>query len=129
MFSIRVLPPEESDIDGVRLGEIIIGDFTEQFACYTILEPVDRLDNLWRMELHKLIDGAASVALVHDPRFAWIIYREGGHCFIQQALSLNGDFGKRLATRVTLTEEGYTVSEWQTNISTIAQFIGKQNAA
>jgi len=129
MFSIRVLPLEESDIDGVRLGEIIIGDFMEQFACYPVLGPIDWLDNFWRAELKKLLDGAASVALVHDPRFAWIIYREGERCFIQQVLSLDGDFGKHLAARVTLTEEGNTVSEWQTEISTIAQFVGKQNAA
>ncbi len=125
MFSIRVLPPEKSDIDGVRLGEITVGDFTEQFACYPVLEAVDRLDNLWRAELHKLIAGAASVALVHDPRFAWIIYREGERCFVQQVLSLDGDFGRHLATRITTTEEGNTVSEWRTEISTIERFVGK----
>lgn len=129
MFSIRVLPPDESDIDGVRLGEITIGDFTEQFACYPILGPVDQLDDLWCVELHRLINGAASVALVHDPRFAWIIYREDECCFVQQVLSQDGDFGNHLATRITTTEDGNAVSEWCAEISTIEQFVGKQNAA
>ena len=129
MFSIRVLPTEECGTDGVRLGEIIVGDFTERFACYPVFGSVDQLDTLWRDELFKLIDGAASVALVHDPRFAWIVYREVEQCFVQQVFSLDGDFGHHLVTRLTTTEDGNAVSEWCTQLSTIKRFAGEQSEA
>ena len=124
MFSIRALPTIEGDIDGQRLGEISINEFTEQFACYPIGTTVDDLDRVWRDELRKLVGGAAAVALVHDPRFAWIIYRDGQNCFVQQVFSPDGDFHKHLVSRTTVTEDGHGVSEWSIDVSAIAQFLG-----
>ncbi len=123
MFSIRVLPPHQCNVDGQRLGEISIGDFAEQFTCYPIFGSVDELECIWRAELRKLIDGAASVALAYDPRFAWIIYREGQHCFVQQVFARDGDFCNHLASRCTVTEEGHSVSEWDTDVSAIARWL------
>jgi hypothetical protein len=124
MFSIRVLPATESDVDSQRLGEISIGEFTERFACYPVGASVDELDRLWRVELRKLVEGVTAVALTHDPRFAWVIYREGKNCFIQQVFSPDGDFFGHLASRITVTENGHRVSEWNTDVSAIAQFLG-----
>ena len=124
MFSIRVLPANESDVDSQRLGEISIGEFTERFACYPNGPNADELDSAWRVELRKLIEGAAAVALAHDPRFAWVIYREGENCFVQQVFSPDGDFRGHLASHITVTEDGNCVSEWNTDVSAIAQFLG-----
>lgn len=125
MFSIRVLPTTECGVDGQRLGEISISEFTERFACYPVgNKNVDELDGVWRAELRKLFEGATAVALAHDPRFAWIIYREGQSCFIQQVFSPDGDFRDHLASRITTTEAGHCVSEWNTDISAIAEFLG-----
>lgn len=124
MFAIRILPATESDIDRQRLGEITIGEFTEQFACYPDGASFDELDRVWRAELRKLVDGASAVALTHDPRFAWVIYREGQSCFIQQVFSPDGAFRGRLASHTAVTEDGHRVSEWNTTVSAIAEFLG-----
>jgi hypothetical protein len=124
MFSIRVLPVTECDEDGQRLGEISINEFTEQFACYSGGVGVDELDRAWKAELRKLVDGATAVALSHDPRFAWVIYREGQNCFVQQAFAPDGDFRHHLASRNAESEDGHSVSEWNTDVSAIARFLG-----
>lgn len=125
MFAIRVLPTTEIDVDDQRLGEISIGEFTERFACHPSGASIDELDRVWRAALRKLVDGATSVALVHDPRFAWVIYREGRSCFVQQVLSPDGDFRDHLASRTAVTEDGHRVSEWNTDVSAIAHFFGE----
>lgn len=124
MFSIRTLPAIESDVDGQRLGEISIDGFTEQFACYPVGVSVNELDRIWRVELRKLVNGSAAIALIYDPRFAWVIYRDGQSCFVQQVFSPDGDFGDHLASRTTVTEGGQRVSEWNIEVSAIAQFLG-----
>ena len=82
-FAIELLAAEVTK-DGVRLGCITIGRFTERFACYPVFGTIEDLELQWMESLRKLVEGSASaVALIHDPRFAWIIYREGNHCFVQ----------------------------------------------
>ena len=124
MFAIRVLPATERDVDGQHLGEITISEFTERFACYPGGAGADELDRVWRAELRKLVDGATAVALAHDPRFAWVIYREGQSCFVQQVFSSDGDFRDHLASHTAVTEDGHRVSEWNTDVSAIAEFLG-----
>lgn len=122
MFAIRVLPLSQSDSDGQRLGEITIDDFEEQFACNPVDIAIDQMETHWRHQLAKIVRGETVVALVRDPRFAWIIYREGDQCFVQERLSLDGNF-KRIGPRKTQTEDGHSVSEWTTTVSAIRQFI------
>ena len=118
MFSIRILPPEASEPDGPPLGEITIGDFTESFACY----PADSREAKWREQLQALVDGKAVALLVHDPRFAWVLFREGDVCFVQQKLSLDGTFTD-IGGRTLVTEDGDPVSEWSTSVSDIRAFL------
>lgn len=122
MFYIRVLPEHEISPTGERLGQICIGNFSERFACSLV--SIEGLESNWANQLRSLIEGTYSVALVHDPRFAWIVYREDKKCFVQQALSLTGDFREHLDCRVTTTEDGERVSEWSTTIEEISEFIG-----
>jgi hypothetical protein len=124
MFSIGLLPPSQSGPDGARLGEIVIGRFNERFCVHPIGGAVQDVESRWRAELRKLVAGASSVALVFDPRFAWVIYREESTCFVQEVLALNGDFSSHLGARHTLTEDGNRVSEWVTDLSSIERFIG-----
>ena len=35
MFAIRLLPPTRVGLDGQRLGEIVVGDLRETFACHS----------------------------------------------------------------------------------------------
>ena len=90
MFDICLLPSSQLGPDGQRLGRITIGDFTERFACHPVIASVEEYPRIWKEKLRLLIDGQSSVALVHDPRFAWIIYRDGESCHVQQHLALNG---------------------------------------
>ncbi|XZG69526.1 hypothetical protein ACTSKR_12820 [Chitinibacteraceae bacterium HSL-7] len=124
MFSIRLLPPSERSPDVPRMGEIVIGEFIERFTVCPLDGNFDALEASWQAELHKLLNGAASVALVFDPRFAWVVYREGSTCFVQEVLALRGDFSEHLSVRHTVTEEGGRISEWVTDVSSVARFIG-----
>lgn len=119
MFSVRVLPESKGR------AEITIGDFTEQFACD--VSQGGKLDRLWRSELHKLVGGAPAIVLVHDPRFAWVLYRIGDACFVQQVFARDGDFRAHLATRVTVTEDGEPISEWPVHLSELEKFLHEQS--
>jgi hypothetical protein len=122
MFDIRVLPAAQLGPDGQRLGEITIEDFTERFACHRYAKPVDEFEGLWRHELLRLVRGEPAVALVHDPRFAWVVYRVGHRCFVQQKLSLSGVFTD-LEPRCTHTEDSVRISEWATSLAEIRRYL------
>ena len=121
MFDIRVL--RDRDEDGGRLGRITIGEFKEVFACGFDDATVEGLTDRWCTELRLLIQGRPAVALVHDPRFAWILYREGDWCFVQQILSLDGNFNV-LPPRETESDDGSPTSEWKTDIHSIQEYLG-----
>ena len=123
MFHIKILDTVECQYEGACFGQIRIGKFTERFLCYPVTCPISELENQWKEELRKLLEGKSAVALVHDSRFAWILYRNADHCFIQQAMSLNGDFAEHLSIRKTFTEEGIKISEWSTKLIEIKQFL------
>jgi hypothetical protein len=122
MFSIRLLPPARRGSDRQRLGEIVVGNFREVFSFYPSGAPVNELPAVWRAELAALVAGEPVALLRHDPRFAWVVYREGEECFIQQRLSIDGRF-QGLLPRVVTTEEGQAVSEWETSLGAIRQYL------
>ncbi|MFO0941006.1 MAG: hypothetical protein U0930_09575 [Pirellulales bacterium] len=41
MFDIRILPESSLGAEGQRLGRIVIGDFSELFACHETNAPVE----------------------------------------------------------------------------------------
>src|SRR5437762_1982573 len=90
MFAIRLLPPMRVGLDGQRLGEIVVGDFRETFACHS--DDFAGLEDGWRERLRALVAGEPAVVLRHDPQFAWIVFREGANCYGQQRLSFDGSF-------------------------------------
>ena len=123
MFAIRLLPPTPVGLDGQRLGEIVVGDFRETFACHS--DDFAGLEDGWRQRLRALVEGEPAVVLRHDPRFAWIVYREGADCYVQQRLSVDGSFAGLLA-RITTTEDGDAVSEWATSLAAVGQFLNAE---
>lgn len=122
MFNICVLPDSELGPSGERLGRIIIGDFSELFGCYPVAASVDDYPSIWREQLRLLINGKPAVSLIHDPRFAWIVYRESDLCYVQQRLALDGCFDP-IPRREVVTEDGSRVSEWPVSIHSVAQFV------
>ena len=127
MFAVHLLPLDQLGANGERLGEIVVGDFRERFACH-LADAILGLEASWRAELTELADGKRVAVLQHDPRCAWIVYREGGECFVQQRLSLDGTFGG-LMPRVTTTEEGDAVSTWATSLAAIQRFLDAEPGA
>src|SRR5437879_5043965 len=123
MFAIRLLPPTRVDLDGQRLGEIVVGDFRETFACHS--DDFAGLEDGWRKRLRALVKGEPAVVLRHDPRFAWIVYREGADCYVQQRLSVDGSFAD-VIPRVTTTEDGDAVSEWVTTLAAVRRFLSAE---
>lgn len=123
-FSIHVLPPTQLGPDGQRLGQIMIGKFRERFACYPSSVKVDQMETTWQAQLRALVAGERSALLIHDPRFAWVIYRDGDKCFVQQLLSLDGSFREILPRRV-LNEDGHEISEWLTTVADISDFLAR----
>jgi hypothetical protein len=118
MFAIRMLPDSQSEPDGPPLGQITIGDFTERFACFA----ADSRELKWKEQLQRLVDGQPVALLVHDPRFAWVIYRAGDTCFVQQQFSRDGTF-RDLSARTSATDDGQPVSEWRTSVAAIRRFL------
>lgn len=126
MFAIRLLPPTRVGLDGQRLGEIVVGDFCEIFACHS--DDFAGLEAHWRERLRALVEGESVVFLRHDPRFAWVLYREGADCYVQQRLSIDGSFAN-LLPRVTANEDGDAVSEWATKLAAVGQFLTAEPGA
>jgi hypothetical protein len=123
MFAIRLLPPTQVGLDGQRIGEIVVGDLHETFACHS--DDFAGLEDGWRERLQALIEGEPAVVLRHDPWFAWIVYRQGADCYVQQRLSVDGSFAD-LLPRVATTQDGDTVSEWATSLAAIRQFVNAE---
>lgn len=118
MFAIRLLPTSECGPTGERMGEITVGDFTERFVCLD----QDLIEVVWKSQLQDLLNEKLAIALVFDPRAAWIVYRQGDLCFVQQQVSLDGQFNK-LMPRETKSDDGVQVSEWSTTTMAIRQFL------
>ena len=133
MFSISLLPPYvDVGPDGQRLGEIVVGTFRERFAaCWRHDESPSVLEAEWATSLQQLLHGKSSVALRTDPRFAWILYREDRKVYVQQqglfphwegSLDSDGTI-ESVPPRRTLTDEGERISEWQTTVEDIRDFL------
>jgi hypothetical protein len=123
MFAIRLLPKTERSPSGERLGEITIGTFREIFVCSSGNDSLIHMEPRWLNALRALVAGSPIAVLQHDPRFAWIVYREGRECYVQQKLSLDGTFSDALP-RETISPEGDRVSEWDIALAAIEHFVG-----
>jgi hypothetical protein len=110
------------------LGEIVVGDFRERFSCYPTGGTADDLAAAWRAELAALTRGESVAVLRHAPRFAWLIYRDGDECFVQQRFSTDGTF-RDILPRITMTEDGDVVSEWVTSVAAIRRFLDAEPLA
>ena len=135
MFSIKIL---RSDVatgpDGQRLGEIVVGTFRERFAAYwRQADSPEIVEAEWAASLQQLLDGKSAIALRTDPRFAWILYREDRKVYVQQQglfPSWEGSLGsdgmiESVPPRRTLTDEGERISEWQTTVEDIRDFLAR----
>ncbi|MEZ6142294.1 MAG: hypothetical protein R3B84_17175 [Zavarzinella sp.] len=122
MFDICLLSASTLGPDGQRLGTITVGNHTEDFACWPTDHPVEDFPSLWRQKLGVLVAGQPGVALIHDPRFAFIVYRDGQQCLITQRLSLDGQFDP-VEKPPLLTEDGEKYDLWMVDFESVAKFV------
>lgn len=132
-FSIELLPHTEMAPNNIRLGRICVGDFTERFGVYSILEPFDLIVGQWRAELQKLVNGSTSVGLATSRSMAWILYRFGTKVHVQQVLAVD-ESGLVISNEMRVTcipqyeaigADGEQVSEWLTSVEDVRAFLSK----
>jgi hypothetical protein len=123
MFAIQLLPPSCRGGDGERLGRITIGRFTELFGCYPQRgQSVRSMAAQWRMQLRRLIAGEQPAVALVTGLPAWIVYRAGKRCYIQQRYFITAA-SRELGPRRTHDEDGQRISEWSTRTEEIERFI------
>jgi hypothetical protein len=123
MFSIQLLPACHRGGDGERLGRITIGRFTEIFGCYPSRgQSVRSMAARWRAQLRRLVAGEQPAAALVTGAAAWIVYRVGKRCYIQQRYFLT-PASRKFGLRKTHSEDGQRISEWRTTFDDIARFI------
>lgn len=143
-FSISFLDEAMSkdwDSSGeMRLGLIVIGDFEERFESSLSYWSVEDYKEHWRQALERIKAGEIKSSLItnmYDPPTAnfivwWPLYREGQHVYIHNGFllmdELDEPFNPRLpylhvADRRTVGEDGGQISEWETTVTEIEEFL------
>jgi hypothetical protein len=121
MFAIRLLPPSTRGRDGERLGQITIGRFTELFGCYPSRDQsVRSMAAQWRAQVRHLVSGQQPAVALDTGGAAWIVYRVGKRCYVQQRYFLPR-VSREIGPRRTHTN-GRRISEWSTTVAEVAQF-------
>jgi len=122
MFAIQLLPPSVRGGDGERLGRITVGRFTELFGCYPARGQSFRsMAARWRTQLRRLVAGQEPAVALVTGGAAWIVYRVGKRCFIQQTYFITR--ASREIGRRETHSDGQRISEWRTTVEEIARFI------
>ena len=123
MFAIRLLPPSTLGGDGERLGQITIGRFTERFGCYPARGQSARsMAAQWRAQLRRLVAGQQPAVALDTGGAAWIVYRAGNRCYIQQRYFITRE-AREIGRRETHGEDGARISEWSTTVDGVARFL------
>lgn len=143
-FSLSFLDEKVSkdwDSSGeMRLGLIVIGDFEEHFEASLSYWSVEDYRRQWKQALERVKTGETKSSLItrmYDPQTAnlivwWPLYREGQQVYIHNSFllmdALNEPFDplapyKHVADRRTIGEDGGRISEWETTITEIEEFL------
>ena len=141
MFNIY-LPSEtapESDEQAVY-GKIEIEDFAETFVTSLVTWSREDYESQWYRACQRLVEGATESALVAsyvDPSMSeffmwWPLYREGEIVHVRNELVPYSQLTKPftpnepwalLKKREIMTDEGLEISEWNTTVEHIQQFL------
>jgi hypothetical protein len=126
--------------DGFQLGSIVIGEFEELFESPLSFWSIGDYQKHWKRALERTVNGAAKSCLftsMYDPPtanflFWWPLYREGQIVYIQnQMLFLNKIDGAldpvnpyvHVPDRKVINKDGEKISEWNTTVEEISQFL------
>ncbi|MFI7012676.1 hypothetical protein [Streptomyces sp. NPDC050164] len=143
-FSIRVVsvsPPAGSEAGGGAVGRITVREFEESFPMDLTYWSVEKYRASWSQALRVLErrDDATSclISSITDPStsnfvFCWPLYRSQDLVYVQDSIifleGLDEDFDpdepwRFVEPRSTVAEEGHEISEWQTTVDEVRDFL------
>lgn len=145
-FSIEVAsdrPPAALLQGAGATGRVTIGDFAESFYMDLSYWSLGEYERSWRDSLKVIFDrkerDSCLIASIARPEvsnfiFCWPVYRRGEDVLIQNSIifldELEGEFNPRepwssVRSRLTVDEDGNSISEWRTNVSAVRDFLGE----
>ncbi|MEU3249920.1 hypothetical protein [Streptomyces sp. NPDC006997] len=144
-FSIEVAsdrPPAALLQEAGATGRITVGDFAESFYMDLSYWSIEEYQRSWRDSLQVIFEGkerdSCLVASITNPEasnfiFCWPLYRRGEDVIIQNSIifldELERDFDplepwSSVRSRLTVDEDGNSISEWRTSVSAVREFLG-----
>ena len=76
----------------------------------------------WRAQLRRLVAGLQPAVALDTGGAAWIVYRVGKRCYVQQRYFVS-HASREIGPRRTHGEDGQRISEWSTSVDEVARFI------
>ncbi|WP_260860424.1 hypothetical protein [Streptomyces cupreus] len=143
-FSIRVVSvPSLAEIEagGSAIGRIVVRDFEENFPMALTYWSVEQYQASWVRALRVLareeVATSCLISSITNPAssnfiFCWPLYRSGEIVYVQNSIifleELEGDFDtdepwRFVEPRSTVDEDGHEISEWQTTIDEVREFL------
>ncbi|MCY0938053.1 hypothetical protein [Streptomyces sp. H34-S4] len=123
-------------------GRITVGDFVESFYMDLSYWSIDEYERSWRDSIQLILDGeerdSCLIVSITNPEasnfiFSWPLYRRGEDVIIQNSIifldELERDFDplepwSSVRPRLTVDEDGNSISEWRTSVSAVRDFLG-----
>ncbi|MEW2158619.1 hypothetical protein AB0950_25585 [Streptomyces sp. NPDC007189] len=148
-FSIRVVSvpsPSEVAMGGSAVGRITVRDFQDDFLMDLTYWSVEQYEASWvrALQLLETSNDATSclISSMTDPAssnfvFCWPLYRCGDVVYIQNSIifmdQLTEQFNpddpwRSVEQRSTIDEDGHVISEWQTSIDEVRNFLLNRSA-
>jgi hypothetical protein len=144
MFSISFLPNNTDQTSLVssemRLGRIVIGDFSEQFESSLSYWDINKYQENWKKGIERLLRGESKSCIItsmYNPKAAnfiswWLMYSENRIVYFQNQLlflkKLKIAFNPEdpyilINDRETVSENNIPISEWEVPLEALEEFL------
>lgn len=134
---------EPSPHEDGAIGRIVIGDFDDAFEADLSYWSGADYRRSWSTAIEHLLGGADVSCLVTslpEPStanfvFTWPLYREGGTVYVQNKILFLEELGEpfqpeepwlSIGPRNTTTEEGWEISQWETTLPDLRDYLSRQ---
>ncbi|MEV7112503.1 hypothetical protein [Streptomyces anulatus] len=123
-------------------GRITVGDFAESFYMDLSYWSIDEYERSWRDSIQVIFDGeerdSCLIASITNPEasnfiFCWPLYRRGEGVIVQNSIIFLDELERNfdplepwssVRSRLTVDEDGNSISEWRTSVSAVRDFLG-----
>jgi len=143
-FSISVTDFKTEESENA-VGQITIGDFTEEFIISLKFASIDDYTKQWHKALTEILKEKTAVVLmqclvpkgIDSFRRAWILYREEKNIYVQENLFPadlhNIKYDEKgvpinIPIREIISEDGDQISEWEMSTKDVYYFLEDINA-